>query len=105
MRKVFIKPDKGYGKMGRELVLRWLIPETVDEKLEREIVNLTKEEVVLRLFKEKKISSGYGAELLGITKRDFWELLHKRRIPLFDYPKEELEKELEALAELKKEMN
>ena len=90
--------------MSRELVLRWLIPETVDEELEREIVNLTKEEVVLNLFKEKKISSGYGAELLGITKRDFWEFLHKKGILFFDYSKEELENELEALTESEKEI-
>lgn len=90
--------------MSRELVLRWLIPEAIDEELEREIVNLTKEEVVLNLFKEKKISSGYGAELLAMPKKDFWALLHKKGIPLFDYPKEELEKELEALTELEKEM-
>lgn len=89
--------------MGRELVFRWPIPDTVDKELEEEIVHLTKEEVVLRLFKEGKISSGFGAELLGIAKRDFLAFLHKKGIPFFNYSKEELDKELEAVAELKKE--
>ena len=40
--------------MSRELVLRLLIPETVDEELEREIVNLTKPELFTNLKQAKK---------------------------------------------------
>ncbi|MBV6342495.1 UPF0175 family protein [Candidatus Magnetobacterium casense] len=57
--------------MGRELVLKWVVPDTVDKQLEDEIVRSAKEEVVVRLFKESEISSGYAAKLLGLAKRDF----------------------------------
>ena len=82
--------------MSRELVLKWPIPETVDIELEKEIVNLTKEEVVLRLFKEGKILSGYGAELLGESLADFLELIKERGIPFAHYTKEDWEQDKKA---------
>ena len=88
--------------MSRELVLKWPIPETVDRELEKEIVNLTKEEVVLRLFKEGKISSGYGAELLGESLTDFMELIKKRGIPFAHYAKEDWEQDKKTVEEMKK---
>ena len=69
---------------------------------EKEIVNLTKEEVVFRLFKEGKISSGYGAELLGVGLADFLELIKERRIPLTHYTKEDWEQDKKAVDEMKK---
>ena len=88
--------------MSRELVLKWPIPETVDIELEKEIVNLTKEEVVLRLFKEGKISSEYGAELLGESLADFLELIQERGIPFAHYTKEDWEQDKKAVEEMKK---
>ena len=53
-------------------------------------------ETVLRLFEQGEISSGYGAELLGITRYEFMMLLGKRGVPFFNYTAEELEEELQA---------
>ena len=88
--------------MSRELVLKWPIPETVDRELEKEIVHLTKEEVVLRLFKEGKISSEYGAELLGVSLADFLEFIKERGIPFTHYTKEDWEQDKKAVEEMKK---
>lgn len=88
--------------MSRELVLKWPIPETVDRELEKEIVHLTKEEVVLRLFKEGKISSEYGAELLGMSLAEFLEFIKERGIPLTHYTKEDWEQDKKAVEEMKK---
>ncbi|MBF0338874.1 MAG: UPF0175 family protein [Nitrospirae bacterium] len=90
--------------MGRELVLRWFIPDTVDKQLEDEIVSSAKEEVAVKLFRESKISSGYGAKLLGLTRRDFIGLLNKRGEAFFDYSIEDWQKELSTVEELKMEM-
>lgn len=88
--------------MGRELVLKWPIPETVDEKLEKEIVNLSKEEVVLTLFKKGKISSGYGAELLGLSMADFMDLLKEKGIPFTSYTEKEWRQDKKAVEEMMK---
>lgn len=88
--------------MSRELVLKWPIPNSVDKKLEREIVNLTKEEVVLRLFNEGKISSGYGAELLGMGLAEFLGLLKERDIPFTQYTREDWKLDKEAVDEMMK---
>lgn len=88
--------------MGRVLVLKWPIPETVDKELEMEIVNLTKEEVVLRLFKEGKISSGYGAELLGFSLAGFQDLLKAKGIPFTQYTEEDWEQDKKAVAKMMK---
>jgi len=88
--------------MSRELILKWPIPETVDRELEKEIVHLTKEEVALRLFKEGKISSGYGAELLGVSLANFLELIQERGIPLTHYTKEDWEQDKKAVEKMKK---
>ena len=88
--------------MSRELVLKWPIPETVDKELEKEIVHLTKEEVVLRLFKEEKISSEYGAELLEMSLAEFIELIKEKGIPLTHYTREEWDRDKKAVDEMMK---
>lgn len=89
-------------KMGRELVLTWPIPETVDKELEKEIVSLTKEEVVLRLFRERKISSGYSAELLGLSLADFLNFLKEKGIPFTHYTEEDWKQDKKAVKEMMK---
>lgn len=88
--------------MSKELVLKWSIPDTTDESLEKEIVNLTKEGVVLRLFKEGKISSGYGAELLGLALSDFMEFLKRKKTPFTFYSKEDWEQDKKAVEKMMK---
>lgn len=88
--------------MGRELVLKWPIPETVNQELEKEIVSLTKEGVVIRLFKEGKISSGYGAELLGLSLADFQDFLKAKGISFTQYTEEDWEQNKKAVAKMMK---
>lgn len=59
----------------------------------KEMTNLA----ILKMFKKGRISSGKTAELLGMRKRDFIELLDEEEIPFFDYTKEELEEEFKTV--------
>lgn len=88
--------------MSKELVLKWSIPETIDEKLEEEIVSLTKEEVVLTLFKKREISLGYGAELLGLSEVNFIKFLAKKKIPFTVYDQEDWKQDTKAVNAMKR---
>ncbi len=67
------------------------------ERLPREALKL----LVFELFREGRISSGKGAELLGVSRLAFLELLAERKIPFFNYSEEELQGELEAAREVR----
>lgn len=56
---------------------------------------LIQEQTVVRLFEQGDVSSGYAADLLGISKHDFIQLLAKRGVPFFNYKSEELRQEIE----------
>jgi len=73
---------------------------TIDKELERELVNLAREDIVLRLFDERRIPSGLAARLLGITRREFMELCQRRDIPLTHYTAEDLQEDLAVMEEL-----
>ena len=49
--------------------------------------------VAIYLYLCKKISLGKAAELAGMSKWDFMELLSRLGIPIVNYPPEELEDE------------
>lgn len=51
--------------------------------------------IASRLFEEGKLSSGQAAEIVGISKRAFVEILGKYGVSLFGYEYEELEEDLE----------
>ncbi len=51
--------------------------------------------IASRLFEEGKLSSGQAAEIVGISKRSFVEILGKYNVSLFGYEYEELEEDLE----------
>lgn len=55
-----------------------------------------RERVVLALFAEGKVSSGKAAELLGVSRWDFMDLLVKRQVPWPIMP-EDVEQDLAAL--------
>lgn len=55
-----------------------------------DVAGRVREALVLQLFQQGVISSGRGAELLGLSKDAFWELLHQRGIPYLDITYEEL---------------
>jgi predicted HTH domain antitoxin len=61
-----------------------------EAQLEARILEL----VALELFRQERISSGKGAELLGISKWEFIQLLAQHGIPYFTDSSEELAAEV-----------
>jgi predicted HTH domain antitoxin len=51
--------------------------------------------IASKLFEDGKLSSGQAAEIVGLSKRSFVELLGKYNVSLFGYDYEELEEDLE----------
>ncbi len=62
------------------------------ETLER----ILKEQTVLRLYRERKISTGRGARMLGLSIYDFIQFLSSHQVSIFNYEEGELEADLEA---------
>jgi predicted HTH domain antitoxin len=52
---------------------------------------------VVQWYDEARISSGRGAELLGIPRAEFLELLRRHNITPFQYTPEELAEELKSV--------
>ena len=50
----------------------------------------------LKMFELGKISSGKAAELAGLSRVEFFEMCGRYRVPIVNYPPEELEAELGA---------
>jgi len=73
---------------------------TIDKELEQQLVNLATEDIVLRLFEERRIPSGLAARLLKITRREFMELCGRRNLPLCDYTAEDLQEDLAVMDNL-----
>ncbi len=69
---------------------------------EREVEMRIKELIALELFREGRISSGKGAELIGVSKHVFIQLLAHHDIPYFTQSPEGLRDEVEALDHLLK---
>ncbi|MBX3051570.1 MAG: UPF0175 family protein [Caldilineaceae bacterium] len=62
-----------------------------------ELETRLRELFVIELFRDGRISSGKGAQLLGIPLWNFLQLLSKHRIDYFSQTPEELDAELAAL--------
>lgn len=60
-----------------------------------------KEAMVLELFRQHRISLRKGAELLGLSYREFMALASRHQVSLFAYEEGELERELADLQALK----
>lgn len=56
--------------------------------------------IAVELFREGKISSGKGAELLGVSRLDFIRMLAKRDIPYFTQSSDELADEIREIDSL-----
>lgn len=52
-------------------------------------------------FQEKKLSLGKAAELAGINRLDFMNILSQKGIVLFDYDESELNTELRGITQLR----
>lgn len=64
--------------------LHLTLPEKFVDKNEQQLEALATEALVVRLYALGEISSGEGAELLGITRRDFLDLLGTYNVSIFD---------------------
>ena len=83
--------------MAAKLHLDWELPDgALEEPFRTDLVEAIRREAALRLFAGAKISSGYGAQMLGISRWEFIDLLRERGIPLFSYGEGELNLELAA---------
>jgi predicted HTH domain antitoxin len=76
-------------ELPRDLLAALNIPEP-------ELGRRAKEWVVLELFQEGEISAGKAAEILGIPKTRFLDLLDRRNLPYLDASPTELERDLAA---------
>ena len=73
------------------------IPDTVDLE-DREMVMY----LASRLYEESKLSLGQAAELAGLSKRAFMEILGQYGVSLFNYNESELVKELKHVKNYRK---
>src|SRR5437660_6098247 len=60
-----------------------------EEEIRREVPVL----LVLKRFRQGVISSGKAARVLGLSRREFLDLLARERVPLYDPSDEELAEE------------
>jgi predicted HTH domain antitoxin len=65
---------------------------------------LFQEQTVVRLFEQGDISSGYAAEMLGITKQEFIKLLSKHGVSFFNFTDDEWRNELENVARVQAQL-
>src|SRR5260370_9226863 len=64
--------------------LRLQVPEQLTGKSQQQLEALAFEALVVRLYALGELSSGEGAKLLGLTRREFLDLLAQYNISLFD---------------------
>jgi predicted HTH domain antitoxin len=83
--------------MSQKIRFEWeLLDETFGEGFQEEMfVAKIKEEAAMRLLKERRISQGKAAELLGISRHDLFDLMAKYEIPLIAMTPEELQEEFQ----------
>ena len=53
-----------------------------------------------KLFTAGRLSSGYAASLLGITRRAFLDLLQQHHLPVIQYTEDDLAQDLQTLRTL-----
>ncbi|MEM6523494.1 MAG: UPF0175 family protein [Bacteroidota bacterium] len=71
----------------RQLVLN--IPDSINLD-ERDISMI----LASKLYEDGKVSLGQAADLVGLSKRSFAELLAKYNVSLFNYPASDLEQDV-----------
>jgi len=73
-----------------------LSPEGLEESLRKMIV--------LELVRKGRLSSGKAAELLGMSRWEFMDLMTEYNVPMTDLTSEELDEQLEILRNIKVEL-
>lgn len=71
---------------------------------EKQLANQVLELVALELFRQGRISAGKGAEILGISKWDFIQILARHQVPYFTESAAELEVEVAAAEALMEQL-
>jgi len=51
--------------------------------------------LAIKLFETGKLSLGQSAKIAGYSKQAFMEVLGKYNVPIFDYPADDLQHEIE----------
>jgi predicted HTH domain antitoxin len=67
---------------------------------EQPLEQITREALVLRLYRQRKISSGKAAQLLGMPRLTFIQHAARQGVPYFDMTKDEWEAEKAAAKSL-----
>lgn len=85
--------------------VRLEVPEEVkDKRFKQEYLStaqrILKEQTVLRLFQNRKVSSGKAARMLGMPLYDFMRFLSLNRVSVFNFTKQELIEEFRAAEKL-----
>jgi predicted HTH domain antitoxin len=73
--------------------LRLQVPEQLTGKSQQQLEALAFEALVVRLYALGELSSGEGAKLLDLSRREFFDLLGQYNVSLFD-DKIDLKKEV-----------
>jgi predicted HTH domain antitoxin len=83
--------------MPQKIRFEWELPDEVfGEGFQEEMfVATVKEEAAMRLLKERRISHGKAAELLGISRDELFDMMARYDIPVIDMTPEELQQEFQ----------
>jgi predicted HTH domain antitoxin len=92
--------------MAKRLTFDWVLPDAVfgDDLKVDDLRRRVREGIALSLFREGKVSSGLAAEMLGISRQEFLQLLYDKGLPYFEFSREELKEEFEAINELNEKL-
>lgn len=60
------------------------VPEQLTGKNQQQLESLAFEALVVRLYALGELTSGEGSKLLGLTRREFLDLLSQYNVSLFD---------------------
>ena len=91
--------------MPKKIQFEWELPDEVfGEGFQEEMfVAKVKEETAMRLLKERHISQGKAAELLGISRHDLFDLMAQYDIQVVDMTPEEMQQEFQRADEIFRE--
>jgi len=81
----------------RKLELKLDLPEELFSSLgssQQEVIQKVREVLVLHLLRQKEISQGKAAEVLGISRSDLFDLMAEQDIPVLELSEEELKEGL-----------
>ena len=60
------------------------VPEQLTDKNQEQLEAMAFEALIVRLYALGELASGEGARLLGLTRREFLDLLSQYNVSLFD---------------------